>query len=120
VKKRGFTLIELMVAMVVGLAAITSVYSLGAALYQSALHGERTRQDLFRTVGRVEGAQPSTAVNGTLNGKPFTYLSDADPRVGARLEVFAAGQYTWVPFEHLAKSPSHPSVIIDNQNECHL
>lgn len=76
---------------------------LGAMLYQSALHGERLRQDLFRNVGRVEGGFPSTAVAGTLNGQPFSYLSDADPRIGARLEVIAAGQYTWVPFEHLAE-----------------
>jgi len=76
---------------------------LGAMLYQSALHAERTRQELFLTVGRVEGTQPSTAVAGTLNGKPFTYLSDADSRIGARLEVFAAGQYTWIPLEHVAE-----------------
>ena len=76
---------------------------LGAMLYRSALHGERTRQDLFLTVGRVEGKLPSTAVAGTLNGQPFSFLSDADPRIGARLEVIAAGQYTWVPFEHLAE-----------------
>jgi type VI secretion system protein ImpE len=27
---------------------------------------------------------------------------DADPRIGARLEVFAAGRYLWLPFEHIA------------------
>jgi type VI secretion system protein ImpE len=75
---------------------------LGALLYQTALHGERTRQDIFQSIGRVEGAQPSTAVAGTLNGRPFTFLSDADPRIGARFEVFAAGQYTLIPFQHLA------------------
>lgn len=76
---------------------------MGALLYRSALHAERTRQELFQTVGRVEGAQPSTAVAGTLNGQPFTHLSDADPRIGARLELFAAGQYTWVPLQHIAE-----------------
>lgn len=76
---------------------------MGALLYRSALHAERTRQELFLTVGQVEGAQPSTSVAGTLNGQAFTSLSDADPRVGARLEVFAAGQYTWIPFEHVAE-----------------
>jgi type VI secretion system protein ImpE len=77
---------------------------LGAMLYRSALHGERTRQDQFRSIGRVEGATiPSTAITGTCNGQPFSYLSDADPRIGARLEVIAAGQYTWVPFQHIAE-----------------
>ncbi len=41
-------------------------------------------------------------MSGTLNGTPFTSLEDADPRIGARLEVFAAGQYTWLPLEHVA------------------
>ena len=29
-------------------------------------------------------------------------MEDADPRIGARLEVFAAGAYLWLPFEHIA------------------
>jgi type VI secretion system protein ImpE len=29
-------------------------------------------------------------------------LTDADPRIGARLEIFAAGQYTWIPLEQIA------------------
>jgi type VI secretion system protein ImpE len=36
-----------------------------------------------------------------LNGKPFADLRDADPRIGPRLEVFAAGAYLWLPFVHL-------------------
>jgi type VI secretion system protein ImpE len=76
---------------------------MGALLYKSALHAERTRQEMFLTVGRVGGEQPSTPVAGTLNGKPFTSLTDADPRIGTRLEVFAAGQYTWVPLAHIAE-----------------
>jgi type VI secretion system protein ImpE len=38
-----------------------------------------------------------------LNGEPFSSISDADPRIGARLEVFAAGQYTLIPFAQLAE-----------------
>ena len=44
---------------------------------------------------------PPQPVSGVLNGQPFESLSDADPRIGARLELFAAGQYTWLPFEHI-------------------
>jgi type VI secretion system protein ImpE len=36
-----------------------------------------------------------------LNGKPFEALEDADPRIGPRLELFAAGAYLWIPFEHI-------------------
>ena len=41
-------------------------------------------------------------VSGKLNGTPFQSLTDADPRIGARLEVYAAGQYTWIPLEQIA------------------
>ena len=41
VTKSGFTLIELMVAMVVGLTAITSVYSLGAAMTKQFYEEQR-------------------------------------------------------------------------------
>ncbi len=75
---------------------------MGALLYRSALHAERTRQDMFLTGLFPQGPQPPTVVHGTLNGEPFEQISDVDPRLGARLEVFAAGQYTWLPFQHLA------------------
>jgi type VI secretion system protein ImpE len=41
-------------------------------------------------------------VRGKLNGKPFESLEDADPRIGARVELFAAGDYIWLPLAHLA------------------
>lgn len=79
----------------------TQEASMGALLYRSALHAERIRQDMF--AGETPPPMPEAApVGGTLNGKPFTSITDVDPRIGARLEVFAAGQYTWVPFSHLA------------------
>jgi type VI secretion system protein ImpE len=75
---------------------------LGAFLYRSALHAERTRQEMFLT-GALPEAAPAAAVSGTLNGEPFSTLADADPRIGARLEVFAAGQYTLIPFAQIAE-----------------
>jgi type VI secretion system protein ImpE len=73
---------------------------LGTLVYHGALHAERTRDEMFRTGSYPSGPAPRP-VSGTLNGQPFTTLTDADPRIGARLEVYAAGQYTWIPFEHL-------------------
>jgi type VI secretion system protein ImpE len=77
---------------------------MGALLYHSALHAERTRQDMFRSEDFPHGggAGGPAPVSGTLNGRPVSSLTDADPRIGARLEVYAAGQYTWIPFEQLA------------------
>jgi type VI secretion system protein ImpE len=39
---------------------------------------------------------------GVINGKSFKSFSDADDRIGARLELFAAGNYLLLPFEHIA------------------
>jgi type VI secretion system protein ImpE len=79
----------------------------GTLLYRSALHAERTRQEMF-----VEGSFPRgpgpRPVSGTLNGTPFRCLTDADPRIGARLEIFAAGQYTWIPLEQIASVRLEP------------
>jgi type VI secretion system protein ImpE len=74
---------------------------LGALLYQGALHAERTREDMFKANSYPRGPAPRP-VSGTLNGQPFDSLTDADSRIGARLEVFAGGEYTWIPLEQLA------------------
>lgn len=74
---------------------------LGAWLYRSALHAERTRQEMF-AAGRAPRGDGVRPVAGRLNGREFASLTDADPRLGAGLEVFAAGQYTWIPFAQLA------------------
>jgi type VI secretion system protein ImpE len=85
---------------------------MGALLYRSALHAERTRQDLFqrREFPKPSGGSPPGAgsVTGTLNGKPFQTITDADPRIGPRLEVFAGGNYLWINFEHLASIQIQP------------
>ncbi|HKG93866.1 MAG TPA: type VI secretion system accessory protein TagJ [Gemmatimonadaceae bacterium] len=75
---------------------------MGALLYRSALHAERTRQAMFEGGNTPPASAAATPVAGTLNGERFTSLADADPRVGPRLELFAAGQYTWIPLAHVA------------------
>jgi type VI secretion system protein ImpE len=75
---------------------------MGALVYRSALHGERLRRSVFAPDGIAPSTAAPHAVKGTLNGKPFASLEDADPRVGARLEIFAAGQYTWLPLQQVA------------------
>ena len=83
---------------------------LGALLYRAALHAERERVQFFanktylETPGNASGKCPS----GRLNGRPFREILDADPRIGARLEVFLAGRYLWVPFEHIASIRMQP------------
>jgi len=74
---------------------------LGALLYRGALHGERDRQAMFESHALPVDARTPREVGGSLNGRPFSSIRDADPRIGARLEVIAAGQYMWIPFEHI-------------------
>jgi type VI secretion system protein ImpE len=72
----------------------------GAIVYYAALHAEKTRHELFEKQNFPTDSPSSPP--GELNGKPFTEVRDADSDIGARLEVFAAGAYVWLPFEHLA------------------
>jgi type VI secretion system protein ImpE len=80
----------------------------GALLYRGALHAERTRQDMFAAGGMLPSARQPAGVAGTFNGQPFRSMVDADPRIGARLEIFAAGQYTWLPLEHVSTVVMEP------------
>lgn len=92
------------------IAATSKEADLGAWVYRSALHAERARQQMFAEDPPVapETDDGLPAITGSLNGKRFESLVDADPRLGARLEVFAAGQYTWIPFSHIASIRMEP------------
>ena len=83
--------------------------AMGTLLYRSALQAARTRRDMFEKktfpLGSLSDVRGS---EGTLNGQAFETIEDADPRIGARLEVFAAGAYLWLPFEHIASVRMEP------------
>jgi type VI secretion system protein ImpE len=80
---------------------------LGAVLYYSALHAEKTRHDIFRKE-EYPAVAAAASPPGKLNGKPFQSIRDADPAIGARLEVYAAGAYLWIPFQHIASLHVEP------------
>ncbi len=83
---------------------------LGALLYRSALAAERQRQQILK-----ERSYPSAALSaapGTLNGKPFHSIVDADARIGARLEIFVAGEYLCLPFEHIGSVIMEPPRLL--------
>lgn len=75
--------------------------------YRAALQAERVREHMFSTGDFPAGAAPAP-VAGTLNGRPFLSIEDADPRVGARLEVMAGGRYLWIPFAYVASVTIEP------------
>jgi type VI secretion system protein ImpE len=80
---------------------------MGAVLYYSALHAEKVRHEIFRK-SEFPLTSASASLPGRLNGKPFQSIRDADPAIGARLEVHAAGAYLWIPFEHIASVQMEP------------
>lgn len=89
------------------LADASAEAAAGAMLYRSALHAERERQEMFAKGALPLGTtHPSPA--GEMNGEAFAGLSDADPRIGAHLEVFIAGSYTWIPFAYLESVETEP------------
>lgn len=90
------------------LAAENRDAGMGALLYRSALHAERTRQQMFLSGQLPLESRPAGAVSGTWNGTPFSTLTDADPRLGARLEVYVAGQYTWIPLDQIESVRMEP------------
>ena len=72
----------------------------GAMLYRAALHAHRTREDMFaRNELPISSALPSPS--GTCDGVAFSSFTDEDDRIGANLEVFIAGSYTWIPFHYI-------------------
>ena len=83
------------------LAQGNSQAKMGAALYYSALHAEKTRHGMFERQELPNTPAPPSPP-GRLNGKAFRRLRDGDPDLGSRLEVFAAGAYLWIPFQHIA------------------
>lgn len=80
----------------------------GVLLYRSAIYAQRQREDLFASGELPADDSADSAPSGTVNGKPFDYFSDADPRVGARLELFAAGNYLLLPLRHIASITINP------------
>jgi type VI secretion system protein ImpE len=60
-------------------------------------------------VGQLEAGQelrrraldeaPATA--GTIDGRPFEWIADADSRLGPMLELILNGRYYWVPFSRI-------------------
>lgn len=82
--------------------------NMGALLYRSALHATRLREEQFRSGQAFMAARPGEQFSGTIDGTSFSTLTDGDPRLGARLEVYAAGQYMWIPFEHIESIRMQP------------
>jgi type VI secretion system protein ImpE len=50
---------------------------------------------------REQAFDQAGAVGGQIDGVPFEWMADADPRIGPCLEIIVNGGYSWVPFSRL-------------------
>jgi type VI secretion system protein ImpE len=83
------------------IADASQAANVGALLYRSAMHAERTRQKMFED-SSLPMPRKAFEASGHFNAGTFTGFADADPRIGGALEVFVAGSYSWIDFEHIA------------------
>jgi type VI secretion system protein ImpE len=51
---------------------------------------------------REAAFEQAEAISGSIDGHPFEWIADADPRIGPCLEVILEGGYAWVPFARIA------------------
>jgi type VI secretion system protein ImpE len=83
------------------IAGVSQAANVGALLYRSALHAERTRQKMFAD-STFPMPRPVLEAPGHLGSQSFSGFEDADPRIGGALEVFVAGSYSWIDFQQIA------------------
>ena len=67
----------------------------------------RGDHDSFRY--KLEEANSTDPVlKGSINGKPFELIRDADDLFAGVLEVFAQGNYYWIPLDQIASMATNP------------
>ena len=81
--------------------------AMGLLLYRSALHAERTRQAMFAN-HEMPPSKQEAVHGGVRDGAAFNEFADSDPRIGAHLEVFIVGSYTWIPIHYLRRLEIEP------------
>ncbi len=82
------------------LSDLSKEAGMGTLIYRSALQAERLRREMFeeKKFPQTDAAPIQRAL---LNGAEFGAIEDADPRIGSRLEIYAAGSYVWLPMAHI-------------------
>ncbi len=59
--------------------------------------------------------EQAPAATGTIDGQPFEWIADADPRLGPILEAIVEGKYYWVPFTRLQALDIEPPADLRDQ-----
>jgi len=78
-----------------------------AMLAEALLLDRQGQAEAARTL-RETARQDAPARPGILDGEPFLWIMDADPRIGPALEVIIEGQYRWLPLDYLVELRAAP------------
>lgn len=57
---------------------------------------------------REQAYESAEASTGAVDGKPFEWIADADPRIGPFIEAVLNGNYYWVPFQRIQRIQLDP------------
>ena len=57
---------------------------------------------------RLQAFEDAQTSSGSVDGRPFEWIADADSRLGPVLEAIINGRYYWVPFSRLARITLEP------------
>ncbi len=78
-----------------------------ALLIESLLRAGAGEDEASATLrAQAFDAAPTSA--GTLDGKPFQWIADADSRLGPVLEAMINGRYYWIPFARISNVKIEP------------
>jgi type VI secretion system protein ImpE len=78
-----------------------------ALLIESLLVGGRGEPQRSHEL-RARAFEEAPTTQGSVDGKPFEWIADADSRLGPVLEAVINGRYYWVPFSRLLKVEIEP------------
>ena len=59
---------------------------------------------------RAQAFDAAPTSTGSINGEPFEWLADADPRLGPVLEAIVNGRYFWIPLCRIRRIEIEPPV----------
>lgn len=76
-----------------------------AQLVDSLRHGADQPEG---AAARAQALEAAPASSGTIDGVPFTWLADADMRLGPVLEAIVNGRYFWIPLCRIARIELEP------------
>lgn len=57
---------------------------------------------------RAQALESAAAGAGRIDGRPFSWLADADSRIGPVLEAVMNGRYFWIPLQNLSRVVIEP------------